>query len=154
MLLQTERCLIRRFMPEDAQTLYLLLSDPTVMEYIEPAYSMEQTRSFLDEAGLSQPPLVYALVWKASNTLVGQIIFHPYDEQSYEIGWLLRQDYWGRGVATEVTLALTVYAASIGASECVIECHPEQAATQRVAEKCGFESIGCHEGLCLYRRFL
>lgn len=36
---------VRRFRLEDTAGLYAILSDPTVMRWIEPPYSMEQTAS-------------------------------------------------------------------------------------------------------------
>ena len=64
MLLETARLLARRFTPEDAEDLYAVLSDPEVMRYLEPPFSLEQTEEFIPKAGLCDPPLVYAVVWK------------------------------------------------------------------------------------------
>ena len=38
---------IRRMRKEDLGWLYRLLSDPEVMRWLEPPYSMEQTEAFL-----------------------------------------------------------------------------------------------------------
>ena len=38
---------------DDFDMLYALLSDPAVMAYLEPPYGEEQTRRFLESAGLS-----------------------------------------------------------------------------------------------------
>ena len=151
MPLQTDRCLIRPFEPGDADALHALLSDPAVMQYIEPVYTREQTAAFLREAGLCQPPLVYALEWKETGKLIGQVIFHPYEGSDYEIGWLLCPAFWGKGIASEVTRALTAYAAGLGAEGCVVECDPRQEATKRIAQKCGFVQQGIRDELCLYR---
>lgn len=151
MLLQTRRCLIRRFEVEDADALHQLLSDPAVMKYIEPIYTRARTEAFLREAGLCQPPLVYALVWKETGVLAGQVIFHPCESNSYEIGWLLRPSFWGKGIASELTLALTAFAAAGGADSCVLECDPRQQATARIAQKCGFVPEGIRDGLQVYR---
>ena len=151
MLLQTGRCLIRHFVPEDADALHALLADPEVMRYMEPVYNRAQTEAFLREAGLCQPPLVYALVWRASGALIGQVIFHPYEGNAYEIGWLLHPAFWGNGIATEVTRALTAFATVLGADSCILECDPRQEATKRIARKCGFVPEGIRDGLCLFR---
>jgi hypothetical protein len=50
--------IIRRMTIEDLESLYGLLSDPQVMQFIEPPYTKEQTVLFLHNAGLSDPPLV------------------------------------------------------------------------------------------------
>lgn len=51
---------IHRMRKEDLGWLYRLLSDPEVMRWLEPPYSMEQTEAFLFCAGLSENPLIYA----------------------------------------------------------------------------------------------
>lgn len=150
MLLQTGHCLIRQFVPEDADALHALLADADVMRYIEPVYSRKQAETFLREAGLCQPPLVYALVWQETDEFIGQVIFHPYEGNLYEIGWLLHPAFWGKGIATEVTRALTAYAIRLGADGCVMECDPRQEATKRIAHKCGFVPEGLRDGLCLF----
>lgn len=88
---------IRRFEEDDLQALYELLSDEEVMRYIEPSYSSQQTEAFLHSAGLALSPLIYA-VETANHDFVGYVIYHDYDEESKEIGWVLRRAFWGRGI--------------------------------------------------------
>ena len=83
---------IRRMRKEDLGWLYRLLSDPEVMRWLEPPYSMEQTEAFLFRAGLSENPLIYAA--EEQGVPIGYVIDHPYDEQSREIGWILLPAYW------------------------------------------------------------
>ena len=52
--------LIRQFKLSDLDELYKVLSDSEVMQYIEPPYSLEQTRIFLIDAGLCYTPLIFA----------------------------------------------------------------------------------------------
>lgn len=140
---------IRRFRPEDADGLHAILSDPLVMRWIEPPYSTEQTHLFLQGKGLANPPAVYALA-DSENRIVGQVIFHPYDKDSWELGWIIARSRWGRGLATAATKALIRRCRESGVKYCVIECVPEQAATVRVAEKCGFYFAGQANGLLRY----
>ena len=79
---------IRRFKKDDLQALYELLSDEEVMRYIEPPYSLPQTEAFLHFAGLALSPLIYA-VETPNRDFVGYVIYHDYDEESKEIGWVL-----------------------------------------------------------------
>ncbi len=151
MYITTERCVIRDFQIEDAAQLYEILSDQDVMEYIEPPFTMEQTRDFIESAGLCEPPLVYALTWKEANRVIGHAIFHRYEEDSFEIGWILHKEYWGRGIAGEVTAALVKQAKENGAQSCVIECDPQQIASKRIALKNGFVYEGQDDGCDVYR---
>lgn len=161
----TEHLLVRRFTEADAEALYVVLSDPEVMRYIEPPFSLEQTRAFLRDAGLCAPPLVYAVLWKgdmpasvsagrrttrpsAAPLLIGHLIWHPWDENSMELGWILRRDFWGMGLARELTAALLAQTNK----DVVIECSPAQEATRHLAEQFGFRLVSADEMLLQYRR--
>lgn len=154
MLLTTERCVIRDFAKSDAAQLHEVLSDAQVMEYIEPPFTMEQTEGFIESAGLSTPPLVYALLWKETSRVIGHVIFHRYEEDSFEIGWIIHKEYWRRGIAGEVTGALIQHANNEGARSCVIECDPQQAVTSQIARKHGFFYEGHEDGCDIYRLIL
>ncbi len=147
-LIETERLLVRRLQEADDEKLYAVLSDPEVMRYIEPPFSLEQTRSFIREAGLCEPPLVYAVIWKQTGELIGHLIWHPWDETAMELGWILRRDFWGRGIARELTAAILTRTDR----DVVLECSPEQTATRRIAESFGFARTASAKDLLCYRR--
>ena len=152
MHIETSRCIVRSFTMGDATDLYKTLSDEKVMEYIEPAYDMGQVNEFIKVAGLGEPPLVFALVWKEIGEVIGQVIFHPYEEDSYEIGWIIRREYWGKGIAGEITDSLVEYTKSLKCiHSCVIECDPRQMASKRIALKNGFTYDGEDDGCDVYR---
>ena len=154
MHLVTSRCLIRSFTADDVPDLYQILSDHTVMEYIEPPFSRTQTEEFVKNAGLCDPPLVYALVWRETNSVIGHVIFHEYEGDSYEIGWIIGRQHWGHGIASEVTAALIEYARELKISSCVIECDPEQTASIKIAQNNGFHYEGEDDGCSVYRLIL
>lgn len=131
---------IRRMCPNDLVPLNQLLSDEAVMRYLEPPFSMEQTKEFLHHAALSDPPLVYA-VEDCNRSFLGYVIYHDYDSASKEIGWVLSQDAWGKGYASILTVQLMEWAAVEGKSV-VIKCVPEQSTSKHIAEKFGFRYIG------------
>lgn len=153
-LLETPRLLVRRFARRDAEVLFSILSDERVMRYLEPPFSYEQTEAFIEQAGLCDPPLVYAAAWKETGAVIGHAIFHPYDENSYELGWVLSPVFWGMGLASELTAALIAEAKTRGAASAVLECAPAQAATRRIAEKLGFAPPVEANGLMVFRRSL
>ena len=148
MRLETERLLVRSFREEDAEALFAILSDPAVMEFLEPPFTREQTLRFIREAGLREPPLVYAVLWKQSGRLIGHLIWHPWEDNAMELGWVLDQDYWGLGLAEELTAALLERTER----DVVIECDPAQTATIRIAARFGFREIGEADGLLVFRR--
>ena len=139
---------IRKMQPGDADALYRLLSDPAVMRYLEPPFDRAQTEDFLRRAGLAEPPLVYAA--EENGDFIGYVIYHAYDEESVEIGWVLLPEYWGRGYASALTERL-IDRARQEQKSVVIECAPAQAATKRIAIKKGFRACGICDGLAVYR---
>ena len=152
--LMTKRCLIRNMRMKDADDLYQVLSDEHVMRYIEPFFDMEMTKNFINSAGLCEPPLVYAIVWKTTGKVIGHAIFHFYEKNSYEIGWILNRDYWGIGIADEITKELIKYAKYLGIESCVIECDDRQIASKKIAIRNGFLYEDKSDNLERYRLVL
>ena len=148
--LDTPRLRIRPMSSADAPALYETLSDPAVMAFVESPFTAAQTRAFVREAGLCAPPMVYA-VEERGGRVVGHAIFHPFEGERWEVGWVLRRDCWGRGYAREITAALIERARRADIPALVIECVPENRAARRVAEACGFKYAGITDGLAQYR---
>ena len=154
MKLFTKRCKIRNFRQEDAKDLYEVLSDSEVMKYIEPVFDMEKTISFIKDAGLCKPPLVYALELKKTGKVIGHLIFHAYEKNDYEIGWIIHRDYWGIGISNELTKRIIEYSKTLDIKSLVIECDENQSASKHIAEKNGFVYEGKTGNIEIYRLML
>ena len=139
---------IRKMRPDDFGPLYQLLSDPRVMRYLEPPFSAERTQRFLEEAGLCTPPLICSV--ELQGRFIGYVIYHDYDKDSVEIGWVLAPDCWGKGYASELTKQL-IRKADRDRKDVVIECVPQQAITRHIAQKHGFAACGEADGLDVFR---
>lgn len=140
---------IRRFEESDLQSLHELLSDEEVMRYIEPPFTLEKTRGFLKNAGLTDDPLIYA-VEDEYGIFIGYVIYHDYGNDSKEIGWLLSKRFWGKGFAQALTKVL-VQKAKADRKSAIIECSPEQEATKHIAEKLEFRYAGLIDGCDVYK---
>ena len=151
--IETKRCRIRQFKQSDVDDLYLILSNPKVIEYIEAPFTLEDTQDFLNKNALSYPPRIFALEYKENKKLIGHIIFHKYDKESYEIGFILSQYYWGQGIADEVTKSLIDYAKNKNIHSLIIECDKRQLATQKIAKNNNFKLINS-ENLLVYELIL
>lgn len=151
-LCSSGRLTVRRMKQSDLDELYSVISNPEVMRYMEPPYSYADAEKFLREAGLTKPPLIYAVEDKESR-FIGYVIYHSYNQDGIEIGWLLKPEEWHRGYAGELTEML-LRAASRSVRYVVIECSPEQEATKRIALKNGFAYSGMTDGCSVFiRRF-
>ena len=149
MRIETQRLLVRPFEERDLDALCAVLSDPETMKYIEPPFSCERTARCLREAGLCEPPLVFAA--EDHGGVIGHVIFHACGAPDrYEVGWVLRRDRWGRGYASELTAALIAEGRARGLKSLLIECDPRQAATRRIAEAFGFRPAGREDGLDVF----
>lgn len=152
LLCRSGRLTVRRLGEGDLEELYGLLSDPEVMVFLEPPYTYGQTKDFLRTAGLGPEPLVYG-VDGPEGRFIGYVIFHRYDRDSVELGWVLKRTEWGKGYAGELT-RLLLEAAGDRYAEAVIECVPEQEVTRHIALKNGFRYEGSEDGCERYRRRL
>lgn len=141
---------IRKMESKDLHPLHEIVSDPETMRYLEPPFSMEKTRAFLEKAGLADPPLIYAAE-DEKGQFVGYVIFHDYEESYKEIGWVLNKQFWGRGYAQNLTKQL-IERASLEKKGLVMECDPRQQATKKIARTFGFHYIGRIDGLDVFKR--
>lgn len=142
---------IRKMEGRDLDDLFQLLSDPKVMKYLEPVFSYERTKEFLNDAGLSDPPLIYAV--EDEEGFCGYVIYHDHGDLCKEIGWVLCPSVWGRGYASQLTKKLIEKAENEN-KDVLLECVPEQKATARIANEYGFEYQGRSENLDVYRLYL
>ena len=99
--LKTNRLLLRFFEETDLDDLFRLLSNPKVMTYLEPPFGKEKTKEFLFKYCLNDDPLLYALEYEEK--FIGYVIYHTFEEDSMEIGWVLFPEYWSKGFASELT---------------------------------------------------
>lgn len=120
-LIETERMLIRDFQTDDAAALQEILGDAETMKFLEPPYSPEQTRRFLEEFCIGRRGAV-AAVEKADGRLVGYLLLKAMEADVYEMGWVFRRDRWRRGLAREACAAVIDAAfGSMGAHKIVAE---------------------------------
>lgn len=120
------------------------------MEFIEPSFSWEKKANFLNSVALIDHPLIYA-VEDFSQKFIGYVIFHEYDKDSFELGWILNKIYWGgKGYANELTKAFIKRSSNIG-KNLIIECALNQENTKRIAMKNDFEFIGESDGCSVFK---
>lgn len=72
---------------------------------------------------------------------VGRIWF-AWHKRPFEVGYYLRRDAWGRGLATRSLVLVCSWMGEQGVSELVLCTHPGNERSQRVAVRAGFEPAG------------
>ena len=143
-VLQTTRLLLREFTPQDADALALVLSDPETMRYYPAPCDragveqwIERNRQRYQDDGVG----LWAMELKKAQQIIGDcgiILQEVEGERLYEIGYHLRRDFWGQGLATEAAIACRDWAfARLKADRLISLIRPENLPSRRVAERNG-----------------
>lgn len=138
----TDRILIRKFQEADWKDLYEYLSDETVVIY-EPyeVYTQEQAK---EEAKYrSENDCFYAVCIKETGKLIGNLYFAKGDFDTWELGYVFNQNYWGHGYATESAKALLDTAFSnFGARRVIAGCDQLNHHSWKLLERLGMRREG------------
>ena len=143
-ILETERLVLREFVPEDAKALARVLTDPETMQYYPGPYDrtgveqwIERNRQRYAQDGTG----LWAMEMKKSAELIGDCGIIRQDvecEVLYEIGYHLRRDLWHQGLATEAAVACRDWGfGNLRAERLISLIHPENVPSRRVAERNG-----------------
>lgn len=162
-IIETERLLAREWTADDIEGMIALASDPEVTRFLGPWGTdvREHVTGFVDRQMRMQRDwgwCRWALQLKAppSDDCCGVVGFSGPGcafAPDIEVGWTLRRELWGAGLATEAGRAVVDYCFSVIGFDRVISCiDPENAASLRVAKKVGFtplDEIEYHGGVLI-----
>ena len=143
-ILQTVRISLREFVTEDADALARVISDGETMRFYPAPYDRAGVASWIarnQERYRDDGVGLWAMEFKETREMIGdcgilrQLVEGEY---FYEIGYHLRRDFWGRGLATEAAVACRDWAFTHFETERVISLiRPENLQSRRVAERNG-----------------
>ncbi|OYU96209.1 MAG: GNAT family N-acetyltransferase [Bacteroidetes bacterium B1(2017)] len=152
-IIETERLLLRELVSTDVQAFYELDSNPEVHKYLgsNAATSMEECSAMIEfiqkqyqENGIGR----WAMIEKESGHFIGwtglKLMKTTVNNRTdfLDVGYRLIQNYWGKGYATESTVASLKYAfENLKAQEVIGITHIDNLASRRVLEKCGLKFI-------------
>ena len=148
-ILQTSRLFLREFTLKDADALAQVLSDPETMRYYPAPYDragveqwIARNRQRYEDDGVG----LWAMELKDSREAelhkavgdCGIVLQEVEGKRLYEIGYHLRRDLWGQGLATEAAIACRDWAfANLNATRLISLIRPENLPSCRVAERAG-----------------
>jgi RimJ/RimL family protein N-acetyltransferase len=145
--IETERLLVRRFEPDDVDSMAKIYGDPEVMRHVSigvldrerTAALLEDYRRVQERHGLSG----WAVAEKESGTLVGDVGFGVYPPTGEpELGYTLAVEFWGRGYALEATRAcITAAFAHLPYPRLVAKVQPDNERSLRLAERLGMRTV-------------
>lgn len=148
MELRTARLLLRRPRPDDLDAMFAIMSDPRAMRYWSTLRhaDREVTRAWLER-------MIARNAAGGEDFLIefeGRVIGNVGAGRLPDFGFILHPDFWGRGFATEVSVAFIDHAfRTTEISELTADVDPRNAASLRVLERLGFVETGREENTFL-----
>ena len=141
--IETDRLIIRTWMPADAPALAAIYGDPETMQYIlSGTKTLEQTRETIDrmiEAQEHDGYTIWPVVLKDSSELIGScgLIKMPASGE-LELGFAFAREARGHGYAFEAAQAVLAFAfEQLRARAAVAYVHPFNAASIALVNKLG-----------------
>jgi RimJ/RimL family protein N-acetyltransferase len=145
-MLQTERLLLRRVRPDDAEPLAARRSDPEVAEYQNwvPPYPIEKATKMIAEMAAMDGPVdqewwMLTVADRDDTVVLGDVVVHlTWQGRTAEIGYTFAKHAWGNGYATEATEAVCAYLFdTVGVTRIAAMIHPDNIASAMVLERIG-----------------
>lgn len=161
--LRTQRLVLRQVVPQDADEMLFLRSDPTIMKYMdrEPLHNTGEAALFIrmitDSLNRAEG-ITWGISLHDDPRLLGTIGFWRLMKEHYraEIGYLLHPDFWGQGLVSEALTATLNYGFDVMKLHSVeANVNPDNKASVRALEKAGFvQEAYFHENYFYKGRFL
>lgn len=116
-MIETDRLILRRWHEADVEPFAAINSDPRVMEFFPSTLTVQETADLIrrDEEKFERDGFgLWATELKSTGELVGMVGLNvPSFEARFtpcvEVGWRLKFEHWGKGLATEAGIASLQY---------------------------------------------
>ncbi|KAF9769945.1 hypothetical protein IL306_012554 [Fusarium sp. DS 682] len=149
-ILQLNSCIVRPWDNGDVESLAKVANNPMIARWLRNTfpspYTIQDGKDWISVASTPSQPLDFAIS-EPNGTVIGGIGLKPRTDIQYrtmEIGYWLGEDYWRRGIASEVVTAFSNWA--FETFEHVVRLDAEvfegNLGSCRVLEKAGFEFEG------------
>jgi RimJ/RimL family protein N-acetyltransferase len=148
MILETERLILREMNLDDLDNLFKVLSDPETMKFYPKPCDRSTTKLWIErnmQRYIQQGIGLWGVILKENNQLIGDcgLVRQKIDDVTeVEIGYHVRRDLWGQGLATEAAQACLNYGfKQLSCDKLIGLIRPGNIASRRVAEKNGMRLI-------------
>jgi [ribosomal protein S5]-alanine N-acetyltransferase len=151
-----QRVTLRQWQPEEAEW-YVSARDEEIFRFTTEHRGLTADVARANIAAcLTDPSCIgYAIVETATGELAGNIAMSPLDleDERAEVMYWLAPSARRRGLVTDAVRTLVAWAFdALPIAEVELLTDPENEPSQRVAERCGFASVGMVDGRMLFRR--
>lgn len=152
-VLQTANLVLSPCSPDDGADFIDLERDPEVMHFLNGG-AVDHENTDPDTADFLMPRGTESYVWtarrKENGGFVGWFCLYPESEKLAEIGYRLRRQDWGQGLASEGAAALVSWGFNTASYDKVVACTMAvNQGSRRVMEKIGMEharTVPSHPG--------
>jgi RimJ/RimL family protein N-acetyltransferase len=143
-LATTPRLILRRLGPADVDSLLAVYGDRDSMRWVGDGQALDRAAC---EAWVAVTERNYAargygmsaIEGRADGAVVGFVgLVHPGGQETPELKYALRKEYWGQGLATEAARAMIEYGTTrFGLREIIATIAPENEPSRRIILKLG-----------------
>lgn len=148
-MFQTERLTIRDFTESDFQEIHDLVKEPEIYKYQHWGPNTEEDTLHFINMCISQQSEVprksfeMAITMTDTGQLLGAIGIRVSSYNKSDIGYWVRRDFWGKGIASEATNGLLEFGFNtLGLNKITATASPENLGSLRVLEKVGMVKEG------------
>lgn len=174
-ILETRRCVLREAVLSDLDTFYEIYAQPSVARFMEPLsdnYQEEQDK--LASYIKNQYPFYGFGTWtvlaadyhcldedgsapqQSSDSIIGRAGLNINEKTgNIQLGYVIREEYQGQGIATEVCQAILNYARKeLELSRIELEVDPDNVKSLKLAKKLGFLPVETGSMCCIFNKDL
>ena len=148
--METARLLLRPWRDDDAEALFKYASDPELgpLAGWPPHKSVDESREVIRT--IFSKKGMWAVVWKATGEPIGCVGYLSASDSNLaieaytaEVGYWIARPFWGKGICTEALRLVINHCFKEKGFATLWGCYfPDNPASGRVMEKCGFCDTG------------
>lgn len=146
-LFETERLIVRKFVPDDWQDLYEYFSDAEILKF-EPYEPLNEEQCREAAIYRSQSSNFFAVCLKDNKKLIGNLYVQKTDEtfNTWEIGYVFNRAFHGNGYASESVNAMMNYLFNQKEARRIIAmCDPLNGPSWKLLERVGMRREAHHK---------
>lgn len=146
MTIQTDRIRLRPIVLSDLDSVHTYASKESVCKYmLWGPNTLEETKAFIDytiQCLETKPITHYELGIEYDGKIIGGValILDSFNKKA-ELGWILHEDYQGKGIAFEAALAMMNFGISLGYKIFYATADSRNIASVRLMQKLGMKFI-------------
>src|SRR5687767_13632538 len=154
----TQQLVLRKLTPDDFPSLVKYANNDKIASHIlNMPYPFGEPQAvfrmhYVVQGFKNYERFVFAVALLQSNELIGEISLHLEKSRNIaQLAYWVAQPFWGKGFATEAGLSILHFGFhTLELQTIFAECHPDNAASEKVLIKCGMTKNATTGGILQY----